>query len=156
MTETRRKYTKRQKLTAVLAADMTSQEAAAIATGIPRTTLLHWLKDPEMVELRQNARALMAEEALVVARMAWGKLADAIRHDRLDTDQLLTAVGLATDKAQLLGGAATTRAEVRDISGSLDDHERAALSDFLDGVLAEAAAASVESDPVGAGAGVRE
>jgi hypothetical protein len=59
--ETHRRYTKRQKVTAVLAADMTSVQAAAESTGIPRTTLIHWMDDPEMVELRQKTREQLAE-----------------------------------------------------------------------------------------------
>jgi hypothetical protein len=152
----RRRYTKREKVTAVLAADMTSQEAAAEATGIPRTTIRYWLSDPELAELRHNARAGMAEEALVVARLAWGKLAEAIRNGKLDAEQLLTAVGIATDKATLLSGGATSRHETRDLTANLDDHERDALADAIDAWLAGRTDTTVGEPAVGTGAEVRQ
>jgi hypothetical protein len=121
-----RRYTRRQKVTAVVAAEMTSQEAAAEATGIPRTTLAYWMDDPEFVALRQNAREAMADEALTVARLAWGKLAQAIRAGELEPRDLVLATGMATDKAQLLNGMATARMESRDITGTLADIDIAA------------------------------
>jgi len=123
---TRRTYTKRQKVTAVLAADMTSQEAAAKATGIPHTTIDYWMDQPEFVELRKNARERMAEEALTVARLAWGKLAERIRSGDIETRDLVMATGMATDKTQLLSGGATARTESRDISGTISDAELSA------------------------------
>lgn len=152
----RRRYTKRQKVTAVLAADMTSQEAAAEATGIPRTTIRYWLADPALAELRHNAREGMAEEVLVVARLGWGKLAEMMRDGKLDNDQLITTTGLATDKAQLLAGAATSRTETRDLTASLPDHERDALADAIDTWLAERTDAGVGEPAVDARAEVRE
>jgi hypothetical protein len=118
-----RRYTRKQKLTAVVAAEMTSQEAAAEATGIPRTTLAYWMDAPEFVALRQNAREAMANEAMTVARLAWGKLAEAIKANQLEPRDLVLATGMATDKAQLLNGMATARTESRDISGTLADAE---------------------------------
>lgn len=119
----RRRYTKRQKMTAVLAADMTSQEAAAEATGIPRKTLAYWMDDPEFADLRHNAREKMADETLTVARLAWGKLAERIKSGDIETRDLVLATGMATDKAQLLNGGATARSENRDISGTISDAE---------------------------------
>ncbi len=146
----RRSYTKRQKLTAVIAADMTSTLAAAEATGIPRTSINNWLDDPEIVSLRQNARQMLAEEMGVIARLATQKLGEAIRAGRLEPRDLIMAAGMATDKSQLLAGQATSRTETRDLTETLDDHERAALRDILDDVLREAEA------PTPAHAGVAE
>ena len=123
---THRRYTKRQKMTAVLAAEMSSTEAAAEVTGVPRTTIDYWLDQPEFVELRKNARERMAEETLTVARLAWGKLAERIRTGQIETRDLVLATGMATDKAQLLNGGATTRSESRDITGTISDGELAA------------------------------
>ena len=122
MTE-RRRYTKRQKMTAVIAADMTSQLGASEATGIPRKTLAYWMDDPEFATLRQNAREIMAEETMTVARLAWGKLAERIKSGDIETRDLVLATGMATDKAQLLNGGATARSENRDITGSITDAE---------------------------------
>ena len=122
----RRKYTRREKMTAVVAAELTSVEAAAEAAGIPRTTLVYWMDRPEFVALRHNAREYMADETLVVARLAWGKLAERIRSGDIDTRDLVLATGMATDKAQLLNGGATARSEQRDITGTISDAELAA------------------------------
>ena len=146
---TRRTYTKRQKMTAVLAADLSSTEAAAEAAGIPRTTLAYWMDQPEFVALRQNAREKMAEETLTVARLAWGKLAERIRSGDIETRDLVMATGMATDKAQLLNGGATARTEARDITGTFSDAElasaiREAESLTAPGGTAEAPAGEAE------------
>jgi len=126
MAERHRRYTKRQKLTAVIAADMTSVEAAAEVSGIPRSTLTYWMDDPDLAELRHNARERMAEETLIVARLAWQKLSERIKAGDIETRDLVLATGMATDKAQLLNGGATARSENRDITGSITDVELSA------------------------------
>lgn len=120
-------------MTAVLAADMTNPLAASEATGIPRTTLRQWLEKPEYATLRQNAREAIAEEAMVVARLAWQALGDAIRAGLVEPRELISAAGVATDKASLLAGEATARTEHRDLTDGDDDAEalRAAADAYL-------------------------
>lgn len=118
-----RRYTHREKVAAVLAADASSTLAAAQATGVPESTLRYWLERPEFADIRENARERMAEEALVVARLAWRKLGQAIADNELEPRDLVIAAGMATDKSQLLNGAATSRTEARDITGTLTDAE---------------------------------
>jgi hypothetical protein len=65
----------------------------------------------------------MAEEARVVARLAWQKLGQAIASGILEPRDLVMAAGMATDKAQLLNGGATARTEARDLTGTLSDAE---------------------------------
>jgi hypothetical protein len=120
-----RRYTRKERLTAVIASDMTSTLAASEATGIPRTTIIEWRNKPEFDLLRQNAREAMVDEAVIVARLAWQKLGDAIRDDRLEPRDLVMAAGMATDKSQLLTGSATSRTESRDITGTISDAELA-------------------------------
>lgn len=136
-----RRYTRRQKMTTVLAAELTSAEAAAEAAGIPRSTLQYWMDDPELAPLRQNARQMLAEEMAVIARLATQKLGEAIRAGVVEPRDLIMAAGMATDKTQLLSGAATSRTETRDLTDTLDDHERAALRDVIDSVVREGAIA---------------
>ena len=119
----RRRYTKAQKIAAVLAADASSTLAAAEASGIPRTTIIEWMDRPEFVELRHNAREGMAEDALLVARLAWKKLGQAIAAGQLEPRDLVIATGMATDKSQLLNGGATARTEARDLTGTISDAE---------------------------------
>jgi hypothetical protein len=122
----RRRYTKHEKVVAVLAADATSTLAASEATGIPRTTIISWRDRPEFDTLRQNAREGMAEDAMLVARLAWQKLGEAIAAGLLEPRDLVIATGMATDKSQLLTGGATGRSEFRDLTGTISDGELAA------------------------------
>jgi hypothetical protein len=117
----RRRYTRTEKVVAIAAAEATSVLAAAEASGVPESTLRYWMDDPKFAPFRDNAREAMAEEARVVARMAWKALAAAIESGTLDGRDLVMAAGMATDKSQLLNGGATSRSEARDITGSLSD-----------------------------------
>jgi hypothetical protein len=134
MTATRRRYTRKQKTTAVLAAVASSTEAAAEQTGIPRTTNAYWMERPEFVELRQKTRAEHAEGFRVLAAMAMDRLVQLL--PTMEPRDLTVLLGVATDKGQLLGGEATERTETRDISSNLDDHEREVLNDAIRGELA--------------------
>lgn len=133
-----RRYTKQQKATAVMAAEMVNAEAAAEQTGIPRSTIRRWLEDPELVELRQKTRESMAADMKALAMVALEALMGAIRRGELEGRDLIVALGVAIDKAQLLSGEATSRTETRDLTDTLDDHERARLRDILDDALRQA------------------
>lgn len=139
----RRRYTQAQKVTAVLAADMTSQLAASEATGIPRQTIQLWLDRPEYSNLRHNAREAIAEEAIVVARLAWQALGDAIRSGLVEPRELISAAGMATEKALLAAGEATVRTEHRDLT---DGDDVRALDAAEDAYLA---ALGIAAPPVG-------
>jgi hypothetical protein len=152
----RRRYTKREKASAVATALASSAQAAAEQTGVPRTTINYWLLDPEFVELRQKTREEMAEGSLVLANLAQAALVAKIQSFQVEPKDLAVIYGIAIDKAQLLSGAATTRTETRALSDGLDDHEKQTLRDVIDGALAESAEAGAGSDPVRAGAEVRQ
>lgn len=119
----RRRYNKTEKIAAILAADASSTLAAAQSKGIPESTIRYWLDRPEFAKLRENAREGIAEDALMVARLAWKKLGQAIADGTLEPRDLVIATGMATDKSQLLNGAATARTEARDITGTISDAE---------------------------------
>jgi hypothetical protein len=147
----RRRYTKRERVAAVIAADASNLTAASEQTGIPRETIRYWLDRPEFAELRHNAREAMAQEAQVVARLAWQKLGAAIANGQLEGRDLVMAAGMATDKAQLLNGGATARTEARDITGSLSDADLIAALRTADAlasgsVTTEAPAGAPEGD----------
>ena len=134
MTE-RRRYTKRQKATAVIAAEMSSVAAAADQTGIPRTTVIHWMDQPEMVALRQKTREDLAAESMTLAHKALGEIQR--RLPEFEPRDLTILFGVLTDKGQLLSGQATVRAETRDVTADLDDGEREALESAITGWLAK-------------------
>ena len=129
MTATRRRYTKQQKANAVLIAANATVEAAAEATGIPRTTIDYWFDKPEFVELRQKTDAERAESFRLLALAAANRLASLI--PTMDPKDLVVLMGVATDKAQLVSGGATARTESRSLTDGMDDHERARLKEVV-------------------------
>lgn len=138
MTE-RRKYTKRQKLSAVMAAEMAGVVAAEKQTGIRESTIRYWMDQPEFAEIRAKTREDLADEVKTVAHLAWQRVAQTM-HDMEPRDAIFAAEKASTI-LQLLMGAATSRTEHRDITAELDDHER----DVLAQILREAASADVDA-----------
>lgn len=134
MTE-RRRYTRKQKLSVVMAAEMVGVTAAAEQAGIPVETASYWIHRPEFAEFRSKARADLEEEVRVVAHMAWKRVAETLPH--MEPRDALFAADKASTLLQLVSGQATDRHEVRDVTGNLDDHERAQLADAIDAWLAE-------------------
>lgn len=133
-----RRYTKRQKATTVIAAEMSTVAAAAEAHGIPRTTLIHWMDDPEMVELRQKTRDERAQAASAMSMLVLSEIKR--RLPEFEPRDLSSLYGILTEKGQLLGGEATSRTEnLRLITGGLADEERTKLRDFIDSLPSELA-----------------
>jgi transposase-like protein len=131
----RRRYTKRQKATAVIAAEMSSVAAAAEQSGIPRKTLAYWLDAPEFAALRQKTREQMAEGMATIVHLAQARIVAEIEAGRFEPRDLVTLLGVATDKGQLLAGQATARTET--VTASLSDHERDQLKAVIQRALAE-------------------
>lgn len=130
---TPRRYTKRQKTTAVIAAELVNVAAAAEANGIPESTLRYWMDDPKLADLRTKTREHLATEAHVLAQLAAAQIkAKLPEYEPRDLNALY---GIMVDKSQLLTGAATARTETRSLTEGMDDHEKAALRAVLDGVL---------------------
>jgi hypothetical protein len=119
-------YTKRQKVTAVIAAEMTSARAAAKATGIPHQTVARWQDDPELRHIVAKTRDQLADDMKAVAALAVEYIVRDLRAGRFEPRDLTILLGVATDKAQLLAGMATSRTESRDLTGTIDDAELAA------------------------------
>ena len=133
MTEPRkpRRYTRKQKLAAVLAAEVGGVVQAEKATGISESTIRYWLDDPTFAEFRAKAREDMAEEVKVVAHLAWKRVAQALAAGSMEPRDALFAADKATTIYQLVTGQATTRAEVRDLATSFPDDEWEALTALL-------------------------
>jgi len=131
----RRRYTKRQKGVVVAIAEMSSVAAAAEKSGVPESTVRYWRDSPEFAEIRAKTKADLAEGWIVVAHLAVDSMIGALQRGEFKPQDLPTLGGIATDKSQLLSGAATERAETRDLTN--DDHERAALRDAIKREIAE-------------------
>ena len=107
----RRKYTKRDKLAAVMAAEMGGVTEAGRQTGIPKETIQYWLHQPEFAQFRTKAREDMAEEIKVVAHLAWRRTAEALRDGTMEPRDVLFAAEKATSLQLLMSGEATSRNE---------------------------------------------
>ena len=142
----RRRYTKAEKLNAVAQATVNGAEQAAESTGIPRTTILYWLDQPEFVALRQKTREEMRDGFKVLVHRAQERLTTLV--DSMEPRDLTILLGVATDKTLLLSGDATSRTENRSLIDGLSDDEKRRLR----GAIAEAARA--EAGGPGDGDGV--
>ena len=134
----RRRYTRKTKASAVITAEMTSVLAASEATGIPRTTIGYWVEQPEFVILRQKTREELAAGSILLAHLAQAELTKKIRAGEVEPRDLATIYGIAIDKGQLLAGEATSRSENRDLTETMNDHERGTLRKLLDEVTVDA------------------
>lgn len=128
----KRRYTKATMAATVLVADQSSVNAAAEATGIPRTTIEYWMDKPEFVDIRQRAHEGWAEEVIVVARRGWGLIAEKL--PEMEPKDLIDVTEMATAKALLMSGEATSRTETKTLTDGMDDHERETLRRILDEV----------------------
>jgi hypothetical protein len=132
-----RRYTKREKVNAVIAAEMSSVEAAAEQAGIPRKTLAYWLDAPEFADLRHKTREEMSAGMATIVHLAQTRIVAEIEAGNFQPHDLVILLGVATDKSQLLSGAPTARTETRSLSESLPDHEKEALADAIDNWIKE-------------------
>lgn len=153
---THRRYTKRQKASAVTAAIASTTHAAAEELGIPERTLGYWMEHPDFAELRSKTREQIAEGSMVLANLAQSELQRKVRAGEVEPRDLAVIYGIAIDKAQLLAGMATSRTESKTLTDGLNDHEKQIIRDLIDSAVAEPAEAGAGADTVGAGAEVRE
>ena len=128
----RRRYSRKTKLSAVMAADMVGVVAASEQAGVPESTIRYWAHKPEFAEYRAKAREDMAEEVGIVAHLAWQRVAEALRAGTLEPRDALFAADKATTLYQLVTGEATQRTEQRDITETLKPEEAAKLANDID------------------------
>jgi hypothetical protein len=149
---TKRRYTAKQKLATVMAAEMTSMTEASETSGIPLSTVKYWVDSPEFADIRAKTREDLAEGVGVVAHLAWSYVAKALRSGEMEPRDAIFAAEKATSLQILMTGGATARTETRDITGSLDDTDvrdaiRAAA--YYTGAGASGDAEATEGTPEG-------
>ena len=130
----RRRYSKADKATVVIAAEMSTVAAAAQASGIPETTIRYWVDLPEFVELRAKTREESAAGFTVLMHLAQARLAKLV--PMMEPRDLTILLGVSAEKAQLLGGGPTSRTETRALSDDFDDDEKQRLRDWIDALPA--------------------
>jgi transposase-like protein len=131
---TRRRYTKAEKATVVIAAEMSTAAAASQASGVPESTVRYWLDNPKYAELRVKTREEAAAGFSVLMYMAQERLRELI--PTMEPRDLTILLGVSAEKAQLLGGGPTSRTETRTLADDLDDDEKRRLRDWIDGLPA--------------------
>ena len=124
---TPRRYTRKQKVSAVMAAAASSTLAAAEAAGIPESTIRYWLEKPEFANLRDKTREEAAEGWQVVLHLAQERIVALI--PTMAAEDIMILAGIATDKGQLLSGGPTSRAAT--VTEGWDDQEKIALRDAI-------------------------
>jgi transposase-like protein len=117
----RRRYTKRTKLSAVMAAEMSGVVEAERQTGIPESTIRYWMEKPEFAQFRAKTREDLSDEIKTVAHLAWQHVAESLRSGTMEPRDAIFAAEKATSLQILMTGGATARTETRDITGSLED-----------------------------------
>lgn len=148
----RRRYDRKTKLAAVIAAEMSGITEASKQTGIPKQTIDYWMDDPEFGRIRTKTREDLADEIKVVAHLAWQRIAEALSAGTMEPRDALFAAEKATSLRLLMAGDATSRTETRDITGSLEDTDIAAAireAIHLTGTGDDRAPESVEGAPEG-------
>lgn len=135
---TRRRYTKAEKATVVIAAEMSTAAAASQASGVPESTVRYWLDNPKYAELRVKTREEAAAGFSVLVHMAQERLTALV--PTMEPRDLTILLGVAAEKAQLFGGGPTSRTETRTLADDLDDDEKRRLRDWIDGLPAGAPA----------------
>ncbi len=131
----RRRYTARTKITSVIAAEMTTNVAAAKAIGANESVVRYWMHDPAFAIYREKAREELGPEGIALAHKVLGEILR--RLPEFEPRDLSTLYGILIDKAQLVTGEATSRTETKAITSGLTDHESAAMRKLLDEALAE-------------------
>lgn len=128
-----RTYTRRQKATIVGEAEVIGVRPAARKHHVPVSTLEHWRNHGEMAQLR-------AEKKDEVAADVWAGFQTGVRRiiELMPTTEDIAKVAVATgvlfDKFALMSGEATSRAEHRELTEGMNDHERETLRQILDSV----------------------
>ena len=130
----RRRYTKAEKATVVIAAEMSTAAAASQASGVPESTVRYWLDNPKFAELRVKTREEAAAGFSVLMHMAQEQLQKLI--PTMEPRDLTILLGVSAEKAQLLGGGPTSRTETRALSDDFDDDEKQRLRDWIDALPA--------------------
>ena len=151
----------REQVRAALALNGGDVRKTARQTGIPRTTVITWRDKPkpEGIDALPPAVVEAAVEQIrqdkrgEIIALAWDLAADALRQSlvalpRASAQAAAIVAGIAIDKAQLLMGEATSRAEVRgSVTHDVDLDNIAAILSVLEEVGVIPAPPATDGDP---------
>jgi transposase-like protein len=141
-----RSYTSEQKAQAVGTALAVGSKRASHELGIPRRTIDYWINHPEFAELRQRAREDVADQMWAGVQIAIVEVVDALTNPKVPLRDKAQALDVLFKQHALLTGAATSRTEARDITGTLSDAELIAALREAERLTSEGGAASAPAD----------
>lgn len=144
----RRRYTHKEKLAAVVAAEISGVTVAGEKLGIPKTTIQYWFDSPQFAPFRTKTREDMGEEVKLVAHLAWKRIAEALISGEMEPRDAIFAAEKATNLQLLMSGEATERTETRSLTDGLDDHEAEVLGQVIRDELARRANEEAPEDAV--------
>lgn len=145
----RRRYTKKQEAEAVGLALAKGQTAASEELGIPLSNVHRWYKRADLADLGSTARAEVAEAMWTAVQVGVSQMVHGLEDPKTPLRDKTDATSMLAEKYLLLTGGATSRTETRDLTDSLDDHEREALADAIDQWLTERGADTAPALPEG-------
>lgn len=128
MTQTRRTYTRRQKLTVVGEAEVIGVRPAARKAGVPPSTVEHWRNTPAMAQLRTQKREEVAADVWTAFQLGVRRIVELIPETE-DLNKVAVATGIIYDKYALISGQATSRTE--SLTGELSESERTKAKEVL-------------------------
>ena len=113
-------------------ADQQSAESVADKLGVSQRSVERWKHNPELSAIVAKTREESADSIRAVASLAWAQLAQRVADGTMDDRDLIILAGVATDKAQLLSGEATSRTETRDITADMSPEQATKLANDID------------------------
>lgn len=122
----RRTYTDEERAPIVGRAAVVGVTKASEESGVPKQTIDYWLNSPRFGPLRTSARESIADGFWIGVQVALQEVVDGLTNPRAPLRDKAQALKVLYDAHALMSGAATSRTEARDITGTISDAELAA------------------------------
>jgi hypothetical protein len=145
-----RRYTKTEKAQAVGLALVHGVTETERQTGIPKNTVQYWTERPEFVQLRTTARDVVADQFWMAIQVGLRAVVQGLDDPAVPLRDKQQALATLYDRHALMTGAATSRTESRDITGTISDLELAEAIRTADALTSAGRAAPA---PAGEAAG---
>lgn len=144
----RRRYTSKQKATAVGIAIVEGVTEAERQTGIPKQTIDYWQSKPEFGHLRTTAHETVAEQFWIGIQVGLREVLKGIEGDA-PLKEKADALRVMADRYALLTGSATARTESRALNDLPDSAYVEAIREANGLAVGERAPVATEDEPAG-------
>ena len=143
---TRRRYTAKDRATAVGIAVVEGVTEAERQTGIPKQTIDYWQSKPEFGQLRTTARDVVADQFWVGIQIGLREVVKGLESDAPLKDKH-AALGTIYDRHALMTGLATSRSESRDLTGTMPDADLVAAVAEADALTSGGGTPATDQEP---------